>query len=193
MVLCSSPAGARGSTPFGSCPLKDSSRRVLCEKCKKPLVKCKGKVHSNPTGDKIGQICEECHDIHCGKRRPRSAPSSLPVAPPASKKRRATSDPGQQIYTEDRYMNRDWDPTPAQIAARRPEPRVAAYLAAEEAEWAARTPAQWARRHYLLHVASRCEQCNFPRTGKKGWDEKNRCHTDKDCNDNRWRVLDAFC
>jgi hypothetical protein len=87
----------------------------------------------------------------------------------------------------------NWDPTPEELAAWKPDPQLAAAIAAQEAEWAARTPAQWARRHYLLHVAPRCERCNFPRTGKKGWDEKKQCHTDKDCNTNRWRVLDAFC
>ena len=57
----------------------------------------------------------------------------------------------------------------------------------------ARTPAQWARRDYLQNVAPRCERCNFPRTGRKGWNEKTGCHTDKDCNNNRWRTIDMFC
>ena len=65
--------------------------------------------------------------------------------------------------------------------------------AAEEAEWAARTPAQWARRHYLQHVAPRCDRCNFPRTGRKGWNANTGCHTDQNCNLYRWRVIDAFC
>ena len=63
----------------------------------------------------------------------------------------------------------------------------------EEDEMAARTPAQWARRDYLQNVAPRCERCNFPRTGRKGWNEKTGCHTDKDCNNNRWRTIDMFC
>ncbi len=58
---------------------------------------------------------------------------------------------------------------------------------------AALTPAQQFRRDYLLDVAPRCSRCNFPRTGKKGWNEKNGCHTDKDCNENRWRTIDMFC
>ena len=87
----------------------------------------------------------------------------------------------------------NWDPTPAELAAWKPDARLAAAIAAQETEWANRTPAQWARRHYLMHIARRCEQCNFPRTDKKGWDEKKQCHTDKDCNTNRWRVLGAFC
>lgn len=63
----------------------------------------------------------------------------------------------------------------------------------EKDEMAARTPAQWARRDYLQNVAPRCERCNFPRTGRKGWNEKTGCHTDKDCNNNRWRTIDMFC
>ena len=48
-------------------------------------------------------------------------------------------------------------------------------------------------RHYLQHVAPRCERCNFLRTGRKGWNESEGCHTDKDCNEDRWRTIDAFC
>jgi hypothetical protein len=55
------------------------------------------------------------------------------------------------------------------------------------------TPAQQFRRDYLLDVAPRCSRCNFPRTGKKGWNEKKGCHADKDCNENRWRTIDMFC
>jgi len=55
------------------------------------------------------------------------------------------------------------------------------------------TPAQQSRRDYLLDVAPRCSRCNFPRTGRKGWNEKKGCHTDKDCNENRWRTIDMFC
>ena len=58
---------------------------------------------------------------------------------------------------------------------------------------AALTPAQQSRRDYLLDVAPRCSRCNFPRTGRKGWNEKKGCHTDKDCNENRWRTIDMFC
>ena len=63
----------------------------------------------------------------------------------------------------------------------------------EKAETVARTSVQWARRDYLQNVAPRCQRCNFPRTGRKGWNEKSGCHTDKDCNNNRWRTLDLFC
>jgi hypothetical protein len=70
---------------------------------------------------------------------------------------------------------------------------AAALATEEEKEWAARTPAQRARRHYLQHVAPRCERCNFPRTGRKGWNESEGCHTDKNCNEDRWRTIDAFC
>ena len=58
---------------------------------------------------------------------------------------------------------------------------------------AAPTPAQQFRRDYLLDVAPRCSRCNFPRTGRKGWNEKKGCHTDKDCNEHRWRTIDMFC
>lgn len=61
----------------------------------------------------------------------------------------------------------------------------------EKSQRAARTPAQWARRDYLQNIAPRCG--NFPRTGRKGWNEKTGCHTDKDCNNNRWRTIDMFC
>jgi hypothetical protein len=63
----------------------------------------------------------------------------------------------------------------------------------EQSQMAARTPAQWTRRDYLQNIAPRCERCNFPRTGRKGWNEKTGCHTDKDCNNNRWRTIDMFC
>jgi hypothetical protein len=72
-------------------------------------------------------------------------------------------------------------------------PSVTATLAAERDELNARTPAQWARRKYLMYSAPRCTACHFPRTGRKGWDEKNNRHTDRDCNENRWRVIDMFC
>jgi len=55
------------------------------------------------------------------------------------------------------------------------------------------TPAQQSHRDYLFDVAPRCSRCNFPRTGRKGWNEKKGCHTDKDCNENRWRTIDMFC
>lgn len=63
----------------------------------------------------------------------------------------------------------------------------------ETSQMAARKPAQWARRDYLQNIAPRCQRCNFPRTGRKGWNEKTGCHTDKDCNNNRWRTIDMFC
>ena len=69
----------------------------------------------------------------------------------------------------------------------------AASSATVDDDTAARTPAQQSRRDYLLDVAPRCSRCNFPRTGKKGWNEKKGCHTDKDCNENRWRTIDMFC
>ena len=69
----------------------------------------------------------------------------------------------------------------------------AASSATVDDDTAALTPAQQFRRDYLLDVAPRCSRCNFPRTGKKGWNEKKGCHTDKDCNENRWRTLDMFC
>lgn len=49
------------------------------------------------------------------------------------------------------------------------------------------------RRHYLMWIAPRCDRCNFPRTGKKGWNKKTGCHTDLLCNDFRWRCIDMFC
>jgi len=66
-------------------------------------------------------------------------------------------------------------------------------ISAQQAELSVRTPAQWSRRKYLQEVAPRCENCHFPRTGRKGWNEKRNCHIDLDCNNNRWRVLDMFC
>jgi hypothetical protein len=74
-----------------------------------------------------------------------------------------------------------------------PQASAAARLEAERLGWATRTPAQWRRRHYLMHIAPKCKQCGFPRTGRKGWNDKLGCHTDLDCNDHRWRVIDAFC
>ena len=60
-------------------------------------------------------------------------------------------------------------------------------------EDARRTPAMWKRRHYLQYVAVRCDRCNFPRTGRKGWNAKTNKHIDIHCNDYRWRTLNSFC
>ena len=160
--------------------------KPACEHCGRRLTDCKGQSHPNPKGDQIRRVCQGCYDIWRGKKSAASEPSS-PAVPPPAKKRKAASDPGQQTNTH------DWDPTPAQLAAWKPDPQLTAATAAQEAEWANRTPAQWARRHYLMHDAPRCENCNFPRTGRKGWNEKKQCHTVNDCDSNRWRVLDACC
>ena len=121
-----------------------------------------------------------------GEATPRQHATRGTSATTASTTATATAASTQQEDTS-------WNPTPEELASWKPNPQLAAAIAAQEAEWVNRTPAQWARRHYLQHVAPRCEQCNFPRTGKKGWDEQKQCHTDKYCNTNRWRVLDAFC
>ena len=187
MLSAAAPREHARARPVARAPLKDAQRRQLCEECRKPLAKLKGQQYHNPKGDKIEKVCQGCYDIIHNRKAAFSAPSS-PAAPRPSKKRsRASSDPGQQSNAD------DWDTTRAQVAAWEPDPHLAAALAAEQREWAARTPAQWARRHYLLHAAPRCQRCHFPRTGKKGWDEKHEYHMDKHCNDNRWRVLDAFC
>ena len=140
-------------------------------------------------------LCQKCWDK---QRRAGGAQSRAKckeeVAGEISLKQHATrSTTAAATPTATQVEDTNWDPPLEELAAWKPDPQLAAAIAAQEAEWSNRTPAQWARRHYLMHVAPRCERCNFPRTGKKGWDEKNQCHTDKDCNTNRWRVLDAFC
>ena len=161
------------------------------------LSTCKGKLHKKEPG----QICQSCYD-KIRRHSSSASPTFTLLVPKRSHKRhRADSDPGmlpKNTHTApaeatEQPEDTNWDPSPAELAPGKQDPQIAAAIAAQEAEWANRTPAQWARRHYLLHVAPRCERCNFPRTGKKGWDEKKQCHTDKDCNTNRWRVLDAFC
>ena len=139
------------------------------------------------------------------------APSSPVLAPKQSRKRRAESDPGESASLQTRshsaaaaLLGLANSATHAPPSVRPPvheahasptdiTQRYQAILAAEQAELAARTPAQWARRKYLMSVAPRCERCNFPRTGRKGWDKKTGCHTDKNCNLYRWRAIDAFC
>ena len=59
---------------------------------------------------------------------------------------------------------------------------VVACLAAEQAERDARTPAQWARREYMLNKAPRCTAATL--YGR---------HRERGCNENRWRVIDMFC
>ena len=180
-------------------PRVDTAGKPACEECGRRLADCKGKPHKRDPG----HICQRCFN---NTWRPRSASAVTPfdsaLAPKRShKRRRADSDPGRlsanthatPAEAAEQPEDTNWDPTPAELAAWKPNPQLAAAIAAQEAEWAARTPAQWARRHYLMHDAPRCERCNFPRTGKKGWDEQKQCHTDKDCNTNLWRVLDAFC
>jgi hypothetical protein len=54
------------------------------------------------------------------------------------------------------------------------------------------TARQMRRQQYLMLEAPRCVNCDFPRTGKKGWDEKNQKHAERDCNNNRWRTIWVF-
>jgi hypothetical protein len=181
----------------GSVARTDSAGYSACEECGRRLSRCKGKPHRQDPG----HICHRCYTQ--ASRTPSSvSPTFTPLVPKRShKRRRADSDPGMlpanthatPAEATEQPEDTNWDPTPEELASGKQDPQLAAAIAAQEAEWAARTPAQWARRHYLLHVAPRCERCNFPRTGKKGWDESKQCHSDKDCNTNRWRVLDAFC
>jgi hypothetical protein len=72
------------------------------------------------------------------------------------------------------------------------EARFQQILAEEEEHRRWLIPRRMKRLQFLTHKAPRCYKCNFPRTGKKGWDEKNERHTDKNCNDNRWRTIWMF-
>jgi hypothetical protein len=140
-----------------------------------------------------------------------STPSSPATVPKQTRKRRAESDPGELAALQTRSHStaaallelssstahaHPSPPPPMHEAHASPTSSTQCFqaiLAAEQAELAARTPAQWARREYLMSVAPRCERCNFPRTGRKGWDQQTGCHTDKNCNLYRWRTIDAFC
>ena len=121
------------SASTGRAPRVDSAGRPACEHCFRRLNTCKGKPRNNTRGDRIGKICQDCYN----KSRHQSASSNSVSASPSpaaaaashpAKKRKDASDPGHQTNTH------DWDPTPAQLAAWKPDPQLAAAIAAQEAE-----------------------------------------------------------
>lgn len=157
-----------------------------------------------------GSVCITCYNPqHPPKLAAPIAVAAMAASPAASApsaalpakqslKRRAESDPGELAALQTRSHSTAaalLDLAAVQEAHASPDSPTSfqTIVAAEQAELAARTPAQWARRRYLMSVAPRCERCNFPRTGRKGWDKNTGCHTDKNCNLYRWRVIDAFC
>jgi hypothetical protein len=206
----------------GSGPRMNEFGQQLCEHCTTRLNRAKGKLHLHPPG-KICHSCYmkaqrspsaavDATPVRTHKRKAGSDPGQpapaaaeplnrtrlrvraprveVPPSPPPAKK--AHSIPANVSLLLDQAHARRM----AAAAAAQPSAPSALHNAVvdeEKAEMAARTPAQWARRGYLQNIAPRCERCNFPRTRRKGWNEKTGCHTDKDCNNNRWRTIDLLC
>ena len=117
----------------------DSAGKPACESCGMRLSRCKGKPHRQDPG----HICHRCYTQ--ASRTPSSAsPTFTPLVPKRShKRRRADSDPGKQAYNQatpaeatEQPEDTNWDPTPAKLAAWKPDPQLAAAIAAQEAEWA---------------------------------------------------------
>ena len=149
------------------------------------------RARSDP-GESLPAVTEPLNLTRLRVRAPRVKAPPSPPPPPAKK---AHIIPANVSLLLDQAHARRMAAAAAQAAAPASPLRALhnAMVNKEKAEMASRTPAQWARRDYLQNVAPRCERCNFPRTGRKGWNEKTGCHTDKDCNNNRWRTIDLFC
>lgn len=79
----------------GLLPRRDDFGYQLCELCPTRLNRAKGKLHLHPPG----KICQKCYD---NTRRPSSAAVTVLFAQPStsvrSHKRKAGSDPGQQLH-----------------------------------------------------------------------------------------------
>ena len=118
----------------GSVARSDSAGYPACEQFGRRLSRCKGKPHKQDPG----HICHRCYTQ--ATRTPSSAsPTFTPLGPKRShKRRRADSDPGKkQSHTHttpaeatEQPEDSGWDPTPAELAAWRPDPQLAASVAA---------------------------------------------------------------
>ena len=176
-----------------------SGKYYVCHRCDREMAKAKlrlSQYESQP-----GFICLSCryelsviHSSCAASSAPKSQPMS-PVAPPSTRTR-SHSAPGQKKIKQTQTHKRkydsiieysDWDPPYSEF---KPDAQLEERIAAEKTEYESRTPAQWARRHYLMHVAPRCINCNFPRTGPKGWNKKKQCHSSYPCHG---RVMDTYC
>lgn len=216
-VHCDAGAGSSWVVTLKSTAAR-MTKHPRCSSCNCLLA---GKQTLGPVGAKVCKQCynKEHPPNSVATVAPGAVPPLAETSASASpvvmlrptRKRRAESDPGEltALQTRSRSAAAALLGLAKSAKGSRPSPslpvpeevsssasstqRFLAARTAEQAEVAARTPAQLARREYLMSVAPRCERCNFPRTGRKGWDEKKGCHQDKNCNLYPWRVIDAFC
>jgi hypothetical protein len=73
----------------GPGPRRDTAGKPVCERCPVRLSRAKGKLHKHGAG----YICTACFDKQ--RRGTSSTITALPVGTAQSRKRRATSDPGE--------------------------------------------------------------------------------------------------
>jgi hypothetical protein len=153
-----------------------------------PVRSHKRKAESDP-GQPLPAATESLNRTRLRVRAPRVV--ALPSPPPAKKAHRIPAN--VSLLLDQAHARRMAAAGQASSPASSLRAAHDALVDEEKGEMAARIPAQWARRDYLQNIAPRCARCNFPRTGRKGWNEKTGCHTDKGCNNNRWRTIDMFC
>ena len=151
-------------------PRLDSAGKPACEQCGRRLADAKGKLHLHPPG----KICQKCYD---GTRRPSSAAevasTAQPSTPARSHKRKAGSDPGQQLpaaaaavslsppappslFTHSRWLTHQCRITPG---SRRSRTLVHSWLAlltsGELREWEEKRGGFW------QHVTHKQLQCSY--------------------------------